>query len=133
MAELAVEYCCLVFIAAVGVFQAAAAHNELRGLSFFSRKTYGYLFALLTTGPALAVFFQLEFKTLPWILEGPQQFGLFTIAVATALIVTLVASSLLKHSQLKRNRIQHEGLEALKEMTPFQALRNRFSRRHDVT
>jgi len=41
MDELALEYFVLVFAASLGVLQAVAAYNGLRGLSFFSRPTWG--------------------------------------------------------------------------------------------
>lgn len=129
MAGLALEYFCLVFVAAVGVLQVVAAYNELRGVSFFGGKIYGYLFAALTVGPALAAFFTWNSRNPTGIIQGPEQFGFFMLALTAALIFTLAASSLLKNRRLRRNHAQHDGLEALREVTFFQALRLRSGRR----
>ncbi len=129
MSRLALEYFGLSFVAAVGVLQVVAAYNELRGVSFFGRKIYGYLFAALTVSPALASFFTWNSRNPIGIIEGREQFGFFMLALAAALIFTLVVSSLLKNGRLRGNHAQYDGLEALREITFFQALRRRFGRR----
>lgn len=128
MARLALEYFCLVFLAAVGVLQAVAAGNGLTGLSFFGRRIYGYLFAASTVGPALAGFFTWNLRNPTGIIQGKEQFGFFMLALIVALAFTLAVSSLLKHSLCRGNYAQHDGLEALRGVTFFQALRHRFRR-----
>ncbi|MES0278521.1 MAG: hypothetical protein ABUK03_02100, partial [Dehalococcoidales bacterium] len=98
MAALALEYFALVFAASLGVFQAAAAYNGLRGLSFFSRPTWGYLLAVFTTGPALAALFTWNLRNAPGIIEGGEQFILLSLAVLAAYVLTLVAASLFNGS-----------------------------------
>ena len=127
--RLALEYFCLAFVATVGVLQVVAAYNELRGVSFFGRKIYSYLFAAFTVGPALAGFFTWNLRNPTGIIQGSEQFGCFMLALTAALIFTLAASSLLKNRHLRGNHAQHDGLEALREVTFFQALRHRFGRR----
>jgi hypothetical protein len=129
MTNLALGYFSLVFVAAVGVLQVVAAYNELRGVSFFSRKIYGYLFAAFTVGPALAGFFTWNSRNPPGIVQGREQFVFFLLALTAALSFTLVASSLLNNRRLRGNHAQYDGLEALREVTFFQALRHRFGRR----
>ena len=129
MTNLALEYFYLVFVAAVGVLQVAVAYNGLRGVSFFSHKVYGYYFAAFTVGPALAGFFTWHSRNPPGIIEGREQFVFFLLALTTALIFTLAASSLLNNRRLRGNHTRHDGLEALREVTFFQALRHRFGRR----
>ena len=129
MTRLALEYFGLAFVATVGVLQVVAAYNELRGVSFFSRKIYGYLFAAFTVGPALARFFTWHLRNPSGIIQGGEQFGLFLLALTAALSFTLVSSSLLNNRRLRGNHAQHDGLEALREVTFFQALRHRFGRR----
>ncbi len=90
--ELALEYFGLVFVAAVGVLQVVAAYNELRGVSFFSRSIYGYLFAAFTVGPALAGFFTWNSRNPFGIVQGREQFVFFLLALTAALSFTLVAS-----------------------------------------
>ncbi len=127
--KLALEYFALVFVAVVGVLQLVAAYNELRGVSFFSRKIYGYLFAALTVGPALAGFFTWLSRNPSGIIHGREQFAFFILALIAALSFTLAVSSLLKNRRLRGNHAQHDGLEAVREVTFFQALRHRFDRR----
>lgn len=126
---MAFEYFYLVLIASVGVIQAAVAYNGFRGISFFSRKIYGYLFMVLTLGPVLVAFFTWNERNLTGVIEGREQFYLFMLAIVAAIGFTLVLSSLLKHWSLRKNDIQYDGFEALKEVTFFQALRYRFLKR----
>ncbi|MEE8194148.1 MAG: hypothetical protein V3T73_01430 [Dehalococcoidales bacterium] len=128
-ARLALEYFYLVFLAVVGLLQVVAAYNELRGISFFSRKIYGYLFAAFTGGPALAGFFTWNSRNPTGIIHGGEQFVFFLLALITALSFTLIASSLLNSRRLRGNHVRHDGLEALREVTFFQALWHRLGRR----
>jgi hypothetical protein len=129
MAGLALEYFYLAFVAIVGVLQIVAAYNDLRGISFFNRKVYAYLFAALTVGPAMAGFFTWNLRNTFGIIQGWEQFAFFVLALTTALGFTLVVSSLFKNRYLQGNHAQHDGIEALREVTFFQALRHRFGRR----
>ena len=129
MDGLALEYFVLVFAASLGVFQAAAAYNGLRGLSFFSRPTWGYLLAALTTGPALVAFFTWNLRNATGVIEGAQQLVLLSLAIMAAYIVTLVASSLLNSSPPTGNAAPPAGIEGFKEAGFFQLLRTRFGRK----
>jgi len=129
MDGLALEYFILVFAASLGVFQAAAAYNGLRGLSFFSRPTGGYLFAAITTGPALAAIFTWNLRNATSIIEGGQQFVLLSPAILAAYLLTLVAASLLNGSPPAGDTTPPTGIEGFKEAGLFQLLRSRFGRR----
>jgi len=124
---LALEYFYLVLIAAVGVIQAAVAYNGFRGISFFSHKISAYLFMAVTLGPVLASFFTWNERNPTGVIEGAQQFGLFMLAIVASIGFTLAMSSLLNHWTFRGNDIEHNGLEALKEATFFQAIRYRFN------
>ena len=126
---MAFEYFCLVLIASVGVIQAAVAYNGFKGVSLFYYKVSAYLFALVTAVPVLISFFYWNERNLTGVIEGREQFCLFMLAIVTAISFTLVLSSLLKYWSLRKNDIQHDGFEALKEVTFFQALLYRFLRR----
>lgn len=126
---MALEYFYLVFIAAVGVIQAAVAHNGLRGISFFCHKISSYLFAVFTTGPVLFVFFTWNERNPTGVIEGREQFCFFMLAIVVAIGFTLGASSLLKHWSLRKNDVKCDGFSALKEVTFFQALRHKFMRK----
>jgi len=127
---LAFEYFYLVSIAAVGVIQAAVAYNGFRGISFFSRKIYSYLFMILTLSPVLAAFFTWNERNPTGVIEGREQFCFFMLAIVAAIGFTLIVSSLLQYRYLRKNNIRHDGFEALKEVTFFQALRHRYINRH---
>jgi len=129
MDELALEYFVLVFAASVGVLQAVAAYNGLRGLSFFSRPTWGYLLAVCTTGPALVAFFTWNMRNATGIIEGAQQLVLLSLAIMAVYIVTLVAASLLNSSPPAGNAAPPAGIEGFKEAGLFQLLRSRFGRK----
>lgn len=123
------EYFFLVLIASVGVIQATVAYNGFWGISFFNHKIIGYLFMVLTVGPALAAFFTWNERNLTGVIEGREQFYLFMLAIVTSIALTLVLSSLLKHWSLRKSNTLSDDLEALKEITFFQALRYRFLQR----
>lgn len=129
MDGLALEYFVLVFAASLGVFQAAAAYNGLRGLSFFSRPTGGYLLAAFTTGPALAAFFTWNLRNASGIIEGAQQLVLLSLAIMAAYIVTLVAASLINSSPPAGDTAPPAGIEGFKEAGLFRLLRTRFGRK----
>ncbi len=129
MDGLALEYFVLVFAASLGVFQAAAAYNGLRGLSFFNRPTWGYLLAALTTGPALAAFFTWNLRNATGVIEGAQQLVLLSLAIMAAYIVTLVAASLLNSSPPAGDTAPPAGIEGFKEAGLFKLLRTRFGRK----
>ena len=142
---LAAEYSILVFVAVLGVIQAAAAHAGLRGLLFApgavrirfwpSRRwtlTYlhfSYLFAAMTVLPALGFFFVWNSHNQTGIIQGSEQAGLFVLSTAAGGIFSLVASSLINQWRLQHNQTQARGLEALKDITWFQAVWRRWVRR----
>ena len=79
--------------------------------------------------PALAGIVTWNLGNPPGIVQGREQFVFFLIALIAALSFTLAVSSLLKNRRLRGNHARHDGLEALREVTFFQALRDRFGRR----
>ncbi len=127
--RLGLEYFGLVFVAALGVIQATVAYNRLIGLSFFGRVMYGYIFAVFTTGPALAGLLTWNLRNAIGVIEGAQQFGLFSLAVAIAVVSTLVFSSASRYSKPPGNDLKRDGLEAFRSDTFFQVLRDRFGKK----
>lgn len=143
---LALEYGLLVFAAGLGVFQAAAANAGLRGLLFapgtvrirfwpsgriwtLTYHAFSYLFAAVTVLPSLGFFFVWNSHNATGIIQGSEQAGLFVLGVSLALLVTLIASSLINQWRLQTNQTRAEGLEALKDITWYQALWRRWVRR----
>jgi hypothetical protein len=128
MGELALEYFFLVLVASLGVLQAAAAYNRLKGLSFFGRSRWGYIFAAMTIIPALAALFTWNMRNTTGVIEGGQQLALLSLAVMASYIITLVAASLLNDSP-PATTTPPAGIEAFKEAGFFKLLRSRFGRK----
>jgi hypothetical protein len=118
-----VNYCLLVFISVLGVMQLAAAHNDFRSLLFFRRKIYTVSFAVLAIGFALFAFFTWnDFNSI--IVEGSQQTGSFVLSAAAGILFTLVFSSIINNRRPGAGNSEQDGLDALRENTFFQAIRN---------
>jgi hypothetical protein len=143
---LALEYFILVFAAVLGIIQAAAAHAGLRGLLFapgtvrirfwpsghrwtLTYYHFSYLFAVITVLSALGFFFVWNQYNETGIIEGPEQAGLFVLSTACAGILSLVASSIVNQWRLQHNQTDAKGLEALKDITWFQAVWRRWGRK----
>jgi hypothetical protein len=144
---LSLEYSILVFAAVLGVIQVAAANAGLRGLLFapgtvrirfwpsghrwtLTYRHFSYLFAALTVLPALAFFFVWNSYNGTGIIEGSQQAGLFVLSTAAGGVFSLVASSLINQWRLQHNQTDAKGLEALKDITWFQAVWRRWVRKN---
>jgi hypothetical protein len=121
MLKLSLEYTALVFLAIVGVLQIAAICGHLSKLLFFSKKAHGYILAGLLILPAMVVFFTWNYYNPTGIIQGAEQAGLFMVSLVLALIVTLGFSSILNHSRAAAPRTHKEGVDALREVTYFQA------------
>ena len=146
--RLAVEYSLLVFMSGVGVLQAAAAHNGLRGLLFLPYQAFnlplrmwpsgyrllpgfswGYLLSAALIIPVMVDFFFWNHRNAVGIIEGVQQAGLFFLSMLSAVVFTLLAGSLVNHWRLRANHTPANGLEALRDITWAQAVWRRVRRR----
>ncbi len=127
MLWLGLQYLLFIFLAGCGVLQLAARWNKLAGLSFFRSKFATHTFAVLTIGGGYAWFFFSGNRNTPG-LEGAQQFSDFLPGVALALVFTLVLSSLIHRKDIPRPTPPQSdpGLDALKKMNYFAALRQSF-------
>jgi hypothetical protein len=121
------EYSIPVFIAALGVIQAAAAYNNLTGLRFFRQKIVTYAFSTLLLLPALYYLFTWNQRNVTGIIEGAQQVGLFFGSVLLALVSTLVVSSLV-NTDLTGSKKPANGLEVFKETTFIKTLQGWFNK-----
>jgi len=143
---LSLEYAILVFAAVLGVIQVAAANAGLIGLLFapgtvrirffpsgrrwtLTYLHFSYLFAAVTVFPALGFFFVWNQYNGTGIIQGVEQAGLFVFSTAGAGIFSLIASSLINQWRLQHNQTDAKGLEALKDITWFQAMWRRWGRR----
>jgi len=143
---LALRYGVAVFVAVLGVIQAASAHAGLRGLLFFpwsvrirfwrSRhcrtltcRHSSYIFAGITVLPSVWYLFVWNSYNEVGIIEGAEQAGLFVLCTLVGGVFSLLLSSLINHWRLQYNQTQAQGLEALKEVTWFQSFWRRWAER----
>jgi len=123
------DYLLLVVMVCVGVFQLVAAWRRLDGLSFFFGRRYlAYAFVIIIIGVGHWLFFREE-RIVPDYaggLGGAQLFIYTMGGIAIAGIVTLVVSSALNARWRRLGTDNAEGLDALKSLTYFQAIRNSF-------
>jgi hypothetical protein len=143
---LATEYGIMVFMAVLGVIQIAAANAGLIGLLFapgtvrirfwpsgriwtLTYLHFSYLFATITVLPALGFFFVWNSHNATGVIQGSEQAGLFVLSTAAGGIFSLIASSIINQWRLQQKHTEAEGLEALKDITWFQAVWRRWVRR----
>jgi hypothetical protein len=122
-------YGILVFVAAVGVIQGAAAYNNLRGLAFFRNRLFTYIFAVIITGTALGFFFAWNYMFETGIIAGTQQTGLFVQSIVAAVAFTVIISSLVNigYRSPQHHSALPTGLDALREKSFFYLMRERLT------
>ena len=124
------DYVLYNLIACLGIIQAGVSYAGIRGLCFFKRPIFGYLFALVAVSTSSAWFFTVEDRNMKG-LEGVEQFTFMITSAGAALAATLVLSSLINWRMKSRNSPSAEGclgpgFETLKYMTFFQAIKLSF-------
>lgn len=119
------EYFISVFIAALAVIQLSAARAGLRGLIFGGRSANAYYVAIPLLLIAGTLFFTWNERNPTGVIEGAQQAGLFSLAVAASALFTLLVASVINHRRLGGTRSTARGLARLHDMTYFQSLRRR--------
>jgi len=122
------DYVLYNFIACLGIIQAAVGYGGIRGLCFFKRPIFAYIFALVVVSASSAWFFTADNRNLKG-LEGTEQFTYMIAAAGTALIATVALSSLINRRIKSQNSPTSEdslgpGFETLKHMTYFQAVKH---------
>jgi len=127
---LPLKYSALIFVAVIGVLQAAAAYNNLRGLLFFRRILHAYIFAGITIAVPLGLFFAWNYLWATGYIAGSQQAGLFFYSAAAAIIFTLIVSSLINIKYKSDRPTQLTGLDALREGTFFHLFWERITGKH---
>lgn len=119
MFSLAVDYFLLVFFAACGVIQLAAAHSRIGGLLFVSHVGVGYVIGLGLLAGAFAWFVAIGDQNIPGDLggvEGAQQFGLFLAGAAGAVLSTMAVASMAR-IRTSSEAVEGTGVEALRNQT----------------
>ena len=124
--SLSAEYFISVFIAALAVIQLSAARAGLRGLIFGGRSANAYYIAIPLLLIAGTLFFTWNDRNPTGVIEGAQQAGLFSLAVAVSALITILITSIINHKRLKPAGSAIPGLEGLRNMTFFQVVRSRY-------
>ena len=120
------DYLLFVFLAALGVLQMVASYTALRGLLLIRCRPVAFLAGFVVTVLAFIWFFISEPRNLPDTeggLDGNQLAGLFAVGAGSALILTLLLSSLRNRTMGGGERQFNLGLDALRETTYLKALR----------
>ena len=133
------EYLILVFTASVGVLQLVAARTQLKGLLFFQKPLLAYPLSLLLILGSFYWFFQRDSRIDTVMrhtgIEGSGQFYNFCMGAFAALLFTLAVSSLiglLRHRGQQRNENENsEGLDTLRDMTYYEAVKHGFRSKED--
>ena len=119
------DYFLLVFLAACGLFQVIAANRNLRGMLFFQHRPGSLMLGLALVAASFTWFFLSEPRNVPDSalgLNGNEQFAYFFAGLGTALVFTLIVSSLTNWT-LGAGRTQlPNGLDALRESTYLRAM-----------
>ena len=119
------DYLVFVFMAALGVLQMSAAYSSLWGLLFIRLRLLSFLGGLAIVVGAFLWFFISEPRNLSdqqGGLDGNDMAGLFAVGSGTALLLTLLLSSICNLAMAGKGRGYGQGLDALRETTYLHAL-----------
>ncbi|MFA5374901.1 MAG: hypothetical protein WC455_04000 [Dehalococcoidia bacterium] len=126
------EYCIYVFIAVIGMMQIIAARWELRGITFFRSKKWGYAFGAVIIASVFTWFFGFTGLNLKEpTFDTPPQLLWLAVSVALALLVTFVISSIVNrrlNTDADSDKAQDDGIEALKLKTYWQSISRFFNK-----
>ena len=124
------EYCLYVFIAVIGMLQLIAARWELRGISFFGKKVWGYAFGTTAIAAVFIWFFRFTGLDLaqPTFDTPPQLFWL-SVSTFIAVAVTLAISSIVNRKLSSHIEDDDEGIDTLKRQTYWRSIHRYFKDR----
>lgn len=132
------EYLIFIFTASVGVLQLVAARTQLKGLLFFKKPVLAYPFSLLLIVGSFWWFFvrddHIDTIMRQPGLEGSGQFYNFCMGAFAALLSTLAVSSLIGLLRRRGQRNENEnseGLDTLRQMSYYEAVKRSFSSKED--
>jgi uncharacterized membrane protein YvlD (DUF360 family) len=129
-----------VFIAVMGLLQLIATRNQLKGMLFIRNRPITLVLSIAAIVFTFWWFFfrdnRLDTVMRRTGLEGAQQFTVFCWTTFTALVVTLVVSSLLQMFVYRRKERGEqeeriEGAYQLRYMSWFEALKEALRRRNE--
>ena len=117
------DYFLLVFVSAMGVYQVASIHSNLKGLWFFPWAKVQYAFGLLLIIGIFLWFFISENRNVQHVTEGSQQLYLFLSAIILSYVFTGILASIIQAKVRIKDGAdvigkQHDiGVETLKTTT----------------
>jgi len=120
-------YCAYIFFSIIGVLQFVAAKWDLRGITFFRNKKWGYAFSALTLiGPAAWFFSSYNCNGLTF--DAPVQIFWIALCLILAFLCTFTIAHLLNRNlRSQEEKVDfHEGADTLKDTTYWEAISQRF-------
>lgn len=126
--DLRIAYLLFVFFSCVGTLQIASCHSRISTMLFIMKnRTISLLLGLIIILGSFLWFFLPEPHNINDIhggLDANAQLLFFSIGGLSALLFTLIVSSVLNSGKgIKKHHQPHDGLDALKEITYWQAFR----------
>lgn len=124
---MAIEYFLFIFFASVGVIQITAAWRRLDFALFLRNRSLTFIFAFLVIMASYHWFFFLNARNAGDTGDNIQ-LPLFPAAILLSTAFTLFLSSIINAGRNKKGskidvQVPREGIEVLKEMTYWQAVR----------
>lgn len=129
--DLSFLYFLLTLTACLASIQLACYSGGIRNLVFCQKRTLGKIISILLLLPSLAVFFIWNYIFPVAVIQGSQQAFLFSSGFIAALFFTLIISSFANRRLPVASKNSHNGLETLKSVTYFQAIRMKDDRQSD--
>jgi magnesium-transporting ATPase (P-type) len=123
------EYCLYVLIAVIGMLQLIATRWQIRGISFFRNKGWGYAFGIIAIAAVFIWFFRFTgLKLAQPTFDTPPQLFWLSISTFLAVAVTLAISSIVNRKLAPHSEgdDRDEGIEALKRKTYWRAIARYF-------
>lgn len=123
-----IEYFLFIFFASLAVIQAASAWQNLKFILFLKNRTLSFALGLLVIISSYYWFFYGGGRDVR-DTGGNKQLFLFPVAVLSSTVFTLLFSSLIHARKTRQEEskkevpLAREGIEVLKEMTYWQAVR----------
>jgi purine-cytosine permease-like protein len=107
----------------MSAIQIASSYSGINGIVFFQRRACNYIVSAIVALPCMAVLITWNWHKDVGVIEGAEQFYLFMAGILSAIILTLLTSSLVNHRRFKNKPTDQEnGFEALKNNTFYQAI-----------
>ena len=122
------EYFLFIFLSSLAVIQAASAWQNLKFTLFFRSRPLSFILALLVIIASYYWFFYGGGRHVR-NTGGNKQLLLFPVAAISSLVFTLIISSIINDGKARQEASKKEilitgdGIEVLKEMTYWQAIR----------